>query len=147
MALSPAFTCCTACPPVMAESVCTYGSLVSSFHSFSAPCRASVCSTCTVPRRRQTSSAEQGRVMPAQRGVFHSRVRSATNVRLSMAAPSVKVLVGDQCQEFREFGASHHLLEQLRGQREFRTALDVLDLFGDRAAHQLLRHGPAVVQF
>ena len=40
------------------------GSVCISFHSRSAPSRARVCSTWTVPRSRTTSAAEYGRVDP-----------------------------------------------------------------------------------
>ena len=50
----------------------------SSRQSFSAPSRASVCSTCTDPRSFSTSSAEYGRSIPCQRSSsFHARCRPA----------------------------------------------------------------------
>src|SRR5919198_518104 len=67
MAWSPAFTICTAWPPVSAPGAVTGSSPWRSSHSRSAPRRAVVCSGTTEPRRRSTSSAVYVRSMPSQR--------------------------------------------------------------------------------
>src|SRR5690606_17468112 len=76
--------------PVSAPSALTKGSACSDFHSFSAPSRASECSTCTVPRRRTTSSAQYLRVMPFQRGLLlQSRLSWSAVCRLCVFMASV----------------------------------------------------------
>src|ERR1700692_932691 len=81
MALRPALTISTACPPVRAPSALTYSSACSRDQSRSAPWRARLYSIATEPRRRTTSAAEYGRVTPFQRdSVAHWRSRSATAV-------------------------------------------------------------------
>jgi hypothetical protein len=57
MAFRPALTCCIAWLPVSAPSELTKGSVLTRFHSFSAPRLASVCSIGSEPRRRTTSVA------------------------------------------------------------------------------------------
>ncbi len=50
-------------------NACTYGLLCKRSHRRSAPNRARLCSTCTLPRRRATSSAVYSRQIPSQRAV------------------------------------------------------------------------------
>ncbi|CFS39266.1 Uncharacterised protein [Mycobacterium tuberculosis] len=58
MAFRPARTCWTAMLPVSAPSALTHSRSCSCSHSTSAPRRASVCSSTTLPWRATTSSAE-----------------------------------------------------------------------------------------
>src|SRR3978361_677555 len=68
MAFRPALTCCIAWLPVRAPSEFTKGSVLTRFHSFSAPRLTRVWSICSEPRRRTTSAAEYVRLTPFQRG-------------------------------------------------------------------------------
>src|SRR5512133_1850665 len=69
MARRPALAICTACPPVSAPRAATYPPPVSRLQRSSAPRRARLCSTCTEPRSRATSSSLYGRSMPHQRSL------------------------------------------------------------------------------
>src|ERR1700754_335395 len=108
MACRPAFTCCMAWLPVSAPSAFTQGLSWIERHRRSAPRRASVYSTCTVPRRRITSSAVYGRATLFQRSLFFqsSVICSAVCVfivGLRGKRSSGQVFVGGQGEEVAQF--------------------------------------------
>src|SRR5581483_6930387 len=118
MALSPARTHCTACAPVMAESAVTGSSPWRSSHSRAAPRLARVCSTVTRPRRRTTSLARYGRVMPCQRrSLAHWRSNAVMTscVSIANACPS------DELGEPKTYRGPAAALERACGARQLRA--------------------------
>src|SRR5712692_2701134 len=84
--------------------------------------------------------------MPLQRCRFQSRLNSSAsswiNVRSSIVASSVDVLVRRDGQELDELVAQRDLLEQRARLVQPRDAVELLSLLVDRAAHVLLRDTP-----